>query len=119
VDCLAGPFALLESATLPLARRSAGWSSGSPGRRQRDQEGAIHDTTGGDGIIVEPGGEIIDSYVFGGTIGVYGVAVSTTISNGGETVFSGGLDSGSTVIGDMVVSSGGETIGVTFIGGTE
>jgi len=39
------------------------------------QTATINDTTGIDGFIIEPGGEIIDSYFFGDTIDLYGLAV--------------------------------------------
>src|SRR5262249_51469941 len=79
----------------------------------------ISDTSGGD-FGIGQGIEIIDS-IFGPevTIDLYGLAVSSLLSNASEIVHSGGVDSGSTVIGDVIVSSGGMTIDVTLDDGME
>ena len=79
----------------------------------------ISDTSGGEYGIGQ-GFEIIDS-MFGPevTIDLYGLAVSSLLSNASEIVQSGGVDSGSTVIGDVIVSSGGMTIDVTLDDGME
>ena len=79
----------------------------------------ISDTSGGEYGIGQ-GFEIIDS-IFGPevTIDLYGLAVSSLLSNASEIVHSGGVDSGSTVIGDVIVSSGGMTIDVTLDDGME
>jgi len=79
----------------------------------------ISDTSGGEYGIGQ-GFEIIDS-IFGPevTIDLYGLAVSSLLSNASEIVHSGGVDSGSTVIGDVIVSSGGQTIDVTLDGSME
>jgi len=79
----------------------------------------ISDTSGGEYGIGQ-GFEIIDS-MFGPevTIDLYGLTVSSLLSNASEIVHSGGVDSGSTVIGDVIVSSGGMTIDVTLDDGME
>src|SRR5215470_13655191 len=79
----------------------------------------ISDTSGGEYGIGQ-GFEIIDS-IFGPevTIDLYGLAVSSLLSNASEIVHSGGVDSGSTVIGDVIVSSGGQTIDVKLDGSME
>ena len=76
------------------------------------QTATFNDPPGVSDIEVDHGGEIIDSFFFGDTIDLYGLAVSSLLSNAAEIIHSGGMDSGSTVMGDVIVSSGGQTIDV-------
>src|SRR5215469_11800719 len=81
----------------------------------------ISDTSGGD-FGIGQGIEIIDS-IFGPevTIDLYGLAVSSLLSNASEIVHSGGVDSGSTVYGggSAFVAAGGEIVGATVYSGGE
>jgi len=83
------------------------------------QTATFNDPPGVNDIEVDHGGEIIDSFFFGDTIDLYGLAVSSLLSNAAEIIHSGGVDSGSTVMGDVIVSSGGQTIDVTLDGSME
>jgi hypothetical protein len=55
----------------------------------------------------------VDFYGSGGSIDLYGAAIGSTLLNGSGVVESGGLDSGSTVEGELNVMSGGTVIGLT------
>ena len=74
----------------------------------------------GQDILVYAGAGIVDTFVGSGTVTLYGTAIDTTFSGGIETVFSGAVDSGTTAfLGDIIVSSGGETVNMTLSNSVE
>src|SRR5262245_24134045 len=117
---LPSPFCFRDAGTPPLAGRGRNFLSILPGAG-RIKGGTAMTTyyesgTFGGALTIGPADEFVNLHGSGVMIDIFGTAISSTLTDGFETVESGGLDSGSTLDVELTVMSGGTVIDAAIQG---